>query len=219
MKKDLCEIIMVLDESGSMSTCKSDTIGGVNEFLKNQKRIKGEVNVTLVKFSDYYMVVNDAVPLDRVSYLDDYNYIPSNTTALLDAVGKTIYNAGKRLAEMQEENRPEKVLFVVITDGYENASMEFTRSQVFNMVSHQKNKYSWHFVFLGADIDAWGKEIGINLNVNIQKDDLSRSFKGLSHHILCKRTNSLFDDTASFFMSEDELDKKLDNIGKGEAEM
>jgi len=213
MKKDSCEIIMVLDESGSMGSCKSDTIGGVNEFLKNHKRIKGEVNVTLVKFSDYYKVVNDAVPLDRVAYLDEYNYTPSHTTALLDAVGKTITNTGKRLADTPEENRPEKVIFVIITDGYENASREFTRSQIFDMVSHQKQMYNWEFIFLGADIDAWGEEIGVSFNVNIHKHDLSRSFKGLSHHTLRSRMNCI-DPPDSFLLSEDELDKKLDDLGK-----
>ncbi len=212
MKKDYCEIIMVLDESGSMGSCKSDTIGGVNEFLKNQKRIRGEVNVTLVKFSDYYHVINDAAPLDQIAYLDECNYTPSNTTALLDAVGKTINNTGKRLAGMPEENRPEKVIFVIITDGLENASKEFSRKEIFDMVSHQKQKYSWEFIFLGADIDAWGEEIGVSLNVNIQKNDLSRSFKGLSHHVLGRRMNKFFDISESFDASEEELDKKLDSM-------
>jgi len=212
MKKDLCEIAMVLDESGSMGSCKSDTIGGVNEFLKNQKRIKGEVNVTLVKFSDYYKVINDAVPLDQVVFLDDNNYTPSYSTALLDAVGKTINIMGKKLADKPEENRPEKLIFVIITDGKENASREFTRRQIFEMVSHQKQKYNWEFIFLGADIDAWGEEIGVSLNVNIHKNDLSRSFKGLSHHVLGLRMSKLFDLKESFDASEEELDKKLDNI-------
>lgn len=216
MKKDYCEIIMVLDESGSMGSCKSDTIGGVNEFLSNQKRIRGEVNVTLVKFSDYYHVINDAAPLDQIAYLDNHNYTPSNTTALLDAVGKSINSMGKRLADMPEKNRPEKVIFVIITDGLENASKEFSRTEIFNMVSHQKQNYSWEFIFLGADIDAWGEEIGVSLNVNIQKNDLSRSFKGLSHHVLGLRMNKFFDISESFNASEEELDKKLDSIDNDE---
>jgi hypothetical protein len=117
MGKNLCEIVIILDESGSMSSCKNDTIGGVNEFLKNQKRIKVEANVTLVKFSDYYKIVNDSTPLNQVVYLDETNYTPSNTTALLDAVGKTINSIGKRLADTPEADRPEKVIFAIITDG------------------------------------------------------------------------------------------------------
>jgi hypothetical protein len=214
MKKDLSEIVIVLDESGSMGSCKTDTIGGVNLFLENQKRIKGEVRVTLVKFSDYYKIVNDAVLLDQVAYLDENNYTPSYSTALIDAVGKTINTIGKRLGDTPETERPERVIFAVITDGYENSSREFTRSQVFQLVTHQKQKYSWEFIFLGADIDAWGEEIGIMMNVNINKNDLSRSFKGLSYHVLYCRMGRITDTSTSFNLSESELDKKLDEIGE-----
>jgi hypothetical protein len=213
MKKDLCEIVIILDESGSMGSCKTDTIGGVNLFLDNQKRIRGEARVTLVKFSDYYKIINDSVPLAEIIYLDENNYTPSNTTALLDAVGRTINSIGKRLADTPEVERPESVIFAIITDGYENASTEFSRSQVFSMVSHQRNKYSWRFIFLGADIDAWGEEIGINLNVNIQKNDLARSYKGLSHHVLCCRIDKMFENTDSFDLGEGELDRKLKSLG------
>ncbi len=214
MKKDLSEIVIILDESGSMGSCKSDTIGGVNLFLENQKRIKGDVRVTLVKFSDYYKIINDAIPLDQVAYLDDHNYTPSFSTALLDAVGKTINNLGKRFADTPETERPERIIFAVITDGYENSSREFTRSQIFQMVTHQKQKYNWEFIFLGADIDAWGEEIGIMMNVNINKNDLSRSFKGLSYHVLYCRMGRIIDTSANFNLSESELDKKLDEIGE-----
>ena len=214
MKKDLSEIVIILDESGSMGSCKTDTIGGVNLFLENQKRIKGEVRVTLVKFSDYYKIINDAVLLDQVAYLDENNYTPSYSTALLDAVGKTINNLGRRLADTPETERPERVIFVIITDGFENSSREFTRNQVFQMVTHQKQKYSWEFIFLGADIDAWGEEIGIMMNVNINKNDLRRSFKGLSHRILYCRMGRIMDMSDSFNLSENELDKSLDDIGR-----
>jgi len=214
MKKNLCEIVVILDESGSMESCKTDTISGVNLFLNNQKRISGEANVTLVKFSDYYRIINDSIPLDQIVYLDENNYTPANTTALLDAVGRTINTIGKRLADTPEADRPEKVIFTIITDGYENASHEFSRKQIFDMVSFQKNKYSWEFIFLGANIDAWGEEIGITLNVNIQKDDLKRSFKGLSHHVLCCRMEKLFDPSDSFDLTESELDRKLGQLGK-----
>lgn len=214
MNKDFCEIVMVLDESGSMNSCKSDTIGGVNEFLKNQKRIKGKVNVTMIKFSDYYRVINDAVPLDQVVYLDEKNYVPSNTTALLDAVGKTVNSIGTRLLNTSEEDRPEKVIFVIITDGYENASKEFTRRQVFDLVSHQRKKYRWEFIFLGADIDAWGEEIGVKTNVRIAKNDLSRSFKALSIFALESRMVNLFEEDEAFNLTEEELDQKLNDIDK-----
>ncbi len=214
MKKNLCEIVVILDESGSMESCKADTISGVNLFLNNQKRISGEANVTLVKFSDYYKIINDSTPLDQIVYLDENNYIPANMTALLDAVGKTINSIGKRLADTPEDDKPEKVIIAVITDGYENASHEFSRKQIFDMVSLQKNKYSWEFIFLGANIDAWGAEIGITMNVNIQKDDLERSFKGLSHGVLRYRMEKLFNPSDSFDLTDQELDMKLKRIGE-----
>ena len=214
MKKDYCEIVMVLDESGSMNSCKNDTIGGVNEFLKNQKRIKGDVNVTLIKFSDYYKVINDAVPLDQVVYLDDDNYTPSNTTALLDAAGKTINSIGLRFSATSEENRPEKVIFIIITDGFENASTEFTRRQVFDLVSHQREKYNWEFIFLGADMDAWGDQIGVQKNVRIAKNDLSRSYKALSMFAIESRMYNFFDADDVFNLSEKELDQKLNDLDK-----
>ena len=214
MKKNLCEIVVILDESGSMESCKKDTISGVNLFLNNQKRISGEANVTLVKFSDYYKIINDSIPLNQIVYLDENNYTPANTTALLDAVGRTINTIGKRLADTPEADRPEKVIFAIITDGYENASHEFSRKQIFDMVSLQKDKYRWEFIFLGANIDAWGEEIGITLNVNVQKDDLERSFKGLSHHVLCYRMEKLFDPSDSFDLTDRELDRKLKQMGE-----
>jgi hypothetical protein len=204
---------MVLDESGSMSTCKSATISGVNEFMKNQTRIEGETTFTLVKFSDYYTIVNNAVPLNQVTYLDESNYTPSNTTALLDAVGRTILSVGNRVENLPEESRPQKIIFVIITDGQENASKEFKRSGIFDMVSTKKQKNNWEFIFLGADIDAWGEEIGITFNVNIQKNDLKRSFKGLSQHVLYSRLEKLFNED-SFGLTEDQIDRNLDNIGK-----
>jgi len=214
MKKDLSEIIIILDESGSMASCIDDTIGGVNLFLDNQKRISGEARVTIVKFSDYYKIINNSVPLDQVAHLDYYNYSPSNSTALLDAVGKTINSIGKRLADTHEDKRPEKVIIAIITDGYENSSKEFSRSQVFSMVTHQREKYSWEFIFLGADIDAWGQEIGVSANVNIRKNDLRRSFKGLSVDVLSFRMDKMFDYDETFNLPEAELDRKLNDFGK-----
>jgi hypothetical protein len=214
MKKNLSEIVIILDESGSMATCMDDTIGGVNLFLDNQKRISGEAKVTVVKFSDIYEIINDSVPLDQVTYLDYFNYRPSNSTALLDAVGKTINNIGKRLADTPEADRPEKIIIAIITDGYENSSKEFSRSQVFSMVTHQREKYSWEFIFLGADIDAWGQEIGVSANVNIRKNDLRRSFKGLSIDVLYSRIDKMFDYEETFNLPEAELDKKLNDLGK-----
>ncbi len=212
MKKDLTEIVIVLDESGSMSSCKSDTIGGFNEFLSTQKKIKGEANVTLVKFSDYYKVVNDGTALEHVSPLNESNYTPSYSTALLDAVGRTINSVGNRLSSLPEDQRPEKVIFAVITDGYENASKEFKREKIFEMVTHQKTKYNWEFLFLGADIDAWGKEIGITSNVNVDKNAMFSNMSKMSYYTANYRTGSANFSTNNFTLSDDQVKEEMEKL-------
>jgi len=212
MKKDLTLIAIILDESGSMSSCKSDTIGGVNEFLNTQKKIKGQADVTLVKFSDYYKIINDATPIENVALLNEGNYTPSNSTALLDAVGKTFNSIGTKLANMKENERPEKVLVLIITDGYENASKEFSKKQIFDMVTHQREKYNWQITFIGADIAAWGEEIGIYTNVSISKDDIVRSMKGMSLYTANYRTNSANISADNFNLSSEELDTELEKM-------
>ena len=212
MKKDLTEIVIVLDESGSMSSCKSDTIGGFNEFLSTQKKIKGEANVTLVKFSDYYKVVNDGTALEHVSPLNESNYTPSYSTALLDAVGRTINSVGNRLSTLPEDQRPEKVIFAVITDGYENASKEFKREKIFEMVTHQKTKYNWEFLFLGADIDAWGKEIGITSNVNVDKNAMFSNMSKMSYYTANYRTGSANFSTSNFSLSDDQVKEEMEKL-------
>jgi len=212
MKKDLTEIVIVLDESGSMSSCKSDTIGGFNEFLSTQKKIKGEANVTLVKFSDYYKVVNDGTALEHVSPLNESNYTPSYSTALLDAVGRTINSVGNRLSSLPEDQRPEKVIFAVITDGYENASKEFKREKIFEMVTHQKTKYNWEFLFLGADIDAWGKEIGITSNVNVDKNAMFSNMSKMSYYTANYRTGSANFSTSNFSLSDDQVKEEMEKL-------
>jgi uncharacterized protein YegL len=203
-----CLIVLVLDESGSMASCKSDTIGGFNEFLKTQKKIKGEANFTLVKFSDYYKVINEGIPLEKAESLNESNYTPSFSTALLDAVGKTINSTKKRIDETPKKERAKKVIFTIITDGYENASHEFSKTQIFDMIKECRDKYNYEFLFLGADVDAWGAEIGILANVNISKDDLSRSFKGMSYYTANYRTDCS-NTVGDFNLTEEELDKEL----------
>lgn len=214
MKKDLTEIAIILDESGSMSDCKNDTIGGVNEFLTTQQKIKGEANLTLIKFSNYYKVINDCTPIANVTLLNSENYTPSASTSLLDAVGKTINTIGNRLSKTDESDRPEKVIMLIVTDGEENSSTEFTRKQISDMVKHQKDVYKWEFVFIGADIDAWGEEIGITSNVNFSKQDLNRSFKGMSFYTANYRTNVDSMSMSDFNLSDEELDKGLENLSK-----
>ena len=153
-RDDLCEIVMVLDRSGSMSGCQDATIKGFNEFLEEQKKEPGEASLTLAQFDHEYEVVHDGKPLVDVLPLTSQTFQPRGTTALLDAIGTTINSVGRRLEATAEADRPGKVLFVILTDGIENASREFQCKQVFDMIHHQEDKYNWKFVFIGADQDA-----------------------------------------------------------------
>lgn len=148
------DIAVVLDRSGSMQSIKDATLDGFNKFLEEQKAAPGECSLTLVQFDDHYEVVHKAIDIKDVPHLTASTFVPRGTTALLDAMGKLINDTGARLQSIPEDQRPDKVIFVVITDGAENASREFKREQIFEMVSHQRDKYSWEFVFLGANIDS-----------------------------------------------------------------
>ena len=154
MRENLTEMVFVLDRSGSMSGLADDTIGGFNELIEKQKKIEGRAYVTTVLFDHEYEVLHDHVALEEVAPLTDKEYFARGSTALLDAVGRTIDSVGARLAATAEDERPEHVVFVITTDGMENSSREYTAKRVRGMIEHQQQKYFWQFVFLGANMDA-----------------------------------------------------------------
>jgi uncharacterized protein YegL len=153
MNSNLTEIIFLLDRSGSMGGLERDTIGGFNAFIDNQKKLEGKTLVTGVLFDDQYEVVWNGVDAEKVKLTAEEYYV-RGCTALLDAIGKTILDVGYRLSKTNEGNRPGKVIFVITTDGFENASREFTYKKVKELIKHQQEKYNWDFIFLGANIDA-----------------------------------------------------------------
>lgn len=163
MKENLTEIVFLLDRSGSMLPLTNDTIGGYNSFVERQKNEPGEAKLTTVLFDDEYTLLHNGADIKTVEPLDSTTYFARGMTALYDALGKTINDVGHRLAGTPEEERPSKVIFVITTDGLENASREFTQSSVKEMITHQTEKYSWEFIFLGANIDSAqvGDTIGI----------------------------------------------------------
>ena len=163
MKIDLAEIIFILDRSGSMVGLESDTIDGYNSFLQTQRKVEGEAQITTVLFDDKYELLNDGVNIKNVKPITDKEYFARGSTALLDAIGKTIMNVGLRLSNTPESERPSKVIFVITTDGQENTSREFSYKKVNEMISEQQDKYSWEFMFVGANIDAEkeAKSLGI----------------------------------------------------------
>jgi uncharacterized protein YegL len=164
MKQNLTELIFILDRSGSMSGLEEDTIGGFNSMLEKQKNEVGEAFVTTVLFDNNYELLHDRMNIKDIRSMTRKEYYVGGSTALLDALGTTINNIGKTLSETKEENRPEKIMFVIITDGMENSSHEFNHKKIKNMIEHQKSKYSWDFIFLGANIDAveTASSFGIN---------------------------------------------------------
>jgi uncharacterized protein with von Willebrand factor type A (vWA) domain len=153
MRNQVTDIIFLLDRSGSMSGLEKDTIGGFNAFIKNQSQLDGETLVTAVLFDDCYEILWNGISAKQVT-LTDKEYYVRGSTALLDALGKTILDVGYRLSQTEEEKRPAKVIFVITTDGEENASREFTYSKVKELIQHQQEKYNWEFIFMGANLDA-----------------------------------------------------------------
>lgn len=170
MRENLTEMVFVLDRSGSMSGLAADTVGGFNELIEKQKKIEGDAYVTTVLFDHEYEVLHDHVALGEVAPLTDKEYFARGSTALLDAVGRTINAVGARLAATPEEERPEHVVFVITTDGMENASREYTAKQVREMVEHQQQKYSWQFVFLGANMDAVSEARNLGISAKYAAD-------------------------------------------------
>lgn len=151
MDKKLTEIIFLLDRSGSMTGLESDTIGGFNSFVKTQAAL-GRTKITTVLFDDKYEILHNGTDA-QAAQLTPEQYFTRGSTALLDAVGKTILDVGVRLAETPESKRPGKVIFVITTDGMENASTRFCYEKVQEMIAHQRERYSWEFVFMAANID------------------------------------------------------------------
>ena len=163
MRNDLTDITMVIDRSGSMQSIRTDAEGGINSFIEQQKQEPGEANVTLVQFDTKYEFVHSGVNIKQVP---PFTLMPRGSTALLDAVGRAINETGSRLAEMEESQRPGLVVFVIVTDGEENSSREFTREQIKTMVEHQQSVYNWKFTFLAANQDAFaeGASMGVAMD-------------------------------------------------------
>ncbi|KAA5539168.1 VWA domain-containing protein [Roseiconus nitratireducens] len=163
MQTDFTDITLVIDRSGSMASMKKDAEGGINSFIASQAAEPGRAVLTLVQFDTDYEFVHSGVPIGDVP---PYELHPRGCTALLDAVGRAINETGERLAKMQEADRPGLVIFVVMTDGLENSSHEFSKQQIKKMIEHQQDIYSWHFTFLGANQDAFAEAGGVGIHAS-----------------------------------------------------
>jgi len=165
---NLTEIVCVLDRSGSMGIVVDDAIGGFNTMLADQQAIEeGEANVTIVLFDDEYRVVVKNTPVKDVKPLDRRTYVPRGSTALLDAVGRTIDDTGRRLASLPEEKRAGKLLFIILTDGQENCSNQYSYKRVAHMIKHHTEKHQWTFIYLSAHLQAFrhAQQLGVQTSV------------------------------------------------------
>ena len=154
MPKHLTELVFILDRSGSMSGLESDTIGGFNAMLKKQQVEPGECRITTVLFDGEYEILHDRLDIKAISPITEQEYFVRGNTALLDAIGKTLHKISHAQKQSKPEYRADKVLVVIITDGMENASREYSYEQVKSKIELQKSQSGWEFIFLGANIDA-----------------------------------------------------------------
>jgi Mg-chelatase subunit ChlD len=181
MNANLTDITLVVDRSGSMEAIRTDAQGGVNTFLADQARQPGQALITLVQFDTNYEFVHRGVPAADVP---KYELVPRGATALLDAVGRAINETGDRLSKMPEADRPGLVVFVVMTDGLENSSQEFTKARIKQMIEHQQSVYKWQFTFLGANQDAFaeGEAMGMQADgiANFAKHKFGTAMYGTS---------------------------------------
>ena len=202
MNNTLTEIAFVLDRSGSMGSVAESAVAGFNEFLRDQQAAPGQARFTLVLFDDEFLVPADAVPVAEMVGLDAGTYVPRGSTALLDAIGRTVDNLGKRLATTPEADRPAHVIVAILTDGYENASTDYTARDVAKRIRHQREKYGWQFLFLGANQDAIASAAKLNIAAQdaatFQADAAGAraSFKGSSRKATALRMMAMQPDAA-----------------------
>ena len=214
MKKQLTELVFILDRSGSMFGLEADTLGGFNSIIAKQRREEGEALVSTVLFNGTTTVLHDRVPLTRIEPMTERQYQVGGCTALLDAIGGAIHHIGNVHKYAREEDRPEHTLFVITTDGLENASHSYSADQVRRMIRRQRENYGWEFIFLGANIDAveTAAHIGIDRSraVNYHSDSRGTrlNYEVLSEAISSVRSCKPLEENWSRRIDEDYLGRK-----------
>lgn len=194
MNQNLTEMVFIIDRSGSMNHLQSETISGFNSMIEKQKKEPGEAFVTTILFDNQYELLHNHVNIQDAKPITDREYYARGMTALLDAVGRTINSVGERLSKTPEEERPGHVIFVITTDGHENASHEFTKAKVKEMIEHQQDKYSWTFMFLGANIDAVSEAASLGINTDFARKYTASSigtdtlYSGMANTVSCMRS-------------------------------
>lgn len=211
MRNDLTDITLIVDRSGSMASCKDDAQGGINTFIEEQKNAEGNAIFSLVQFDTDQEYVFDSVLIQDV---DKYELIPRGMTALLDAVGMAINKTGERLKNIPEEDRPGLVIIAVVTDGHENASKEFTKDRIKEMITEQTDKYKWQFTFLGANQDAFEEAGGMGFSSSSIADynvsNSSSAFSGLSSNVNRMRQSSISGQSVQNYYTDNERSSMIE---------
>lgn len=196
MNKKSTELVFILDRSGSMSGLESDTISGFNSMLARQKDVEGKCYITTVLFDNEYELLHDRIEIQAVRPISDKEYFVGGSTALLDAVGRTINKIGNAQRNTAADYRADNVLFVIITDGQENSSREYSMRRIKEMIERQKSKYDWEFIFLGANIDAveTAGRFGITADraqdFHADSEGVELNFRVMSETVACYREKS-----------------------------
>lgn len=214
MKRNLTEIVFILDKSGSMYSLAADTIGGFNSLIEKQKKEDGEAYVSTVLFSDHSEVIHDRVPIEKVEKLTKRDYIPGGCTALFDAVGGAIQHIGNIHKYARKEDIPEKTMFVITTDGMENASRRYSIAEIKRMIEKQRTKYDWEFIFLGANIDA--AETADSMGIDpMQAVNYNADGKGTKvlYDSVCKAVGNIRNSRSVGTAWQDDLKKDLKRKG------
>ena len=214
MKKNLTELVFILDKSGSMHGLERDTVGGFNSTLDKQKELEGEVLVSTVLFNNYSKVIHDRVPLDMIPKMTEKDYYVGGSTALMDALGDAIKHISLIHKYAREEDVPEHTVFIITTDGMENASHRYTAEQVRQKIERQKQLYGWEFIFLGANIDAveTAGRIGIDKKraVSYYSDHIGTqlNYEVISDAVCCMRESASIPDGWADRIAEDYQQRK-----------
>lgn len=192
MRNDLTELVFILDKSGSMHGLEADTIGGFNSLIEKQKKEDGKALVTTVLFDDKTEVIHDRVDLEYIHDMSSEQYVTGGTTALLDAVGGAVSHIRKIHKYIRPEDVPAKTLFIITTDGMENASHRFTYDKVKKLIKHQNEKYGWEFIFLGANIDAAETAVNMGISKDRAADYISdHEGTALNYSVLSEVTSAI----------------------------
>jgi hypothetical protein len=220
MNQELTEIAFILDRSGSMSSHLNAAIDGFNGFLRGQKDTPGQARFSLILFDDQYDTVCSSIPVAEVTELDKETFVPRGSTALLDAIGRTIDELGARLAGLAESDRPGQVIVAILTDGEENSSETFALADISSRIAHQRDVYQWQFFFLGADQDAIAAAASMNIGGHAamrfaaNEEGFDAGSKTISRKVRSMRKKSM--GAKLSVQEEQDLQASLSDIGRDE---